>query len=409
MPQNKYEFISQLLETKNLTVQQKEKILILAKEEIRKDDFKNEELERRIQNLESILKKENSGSSEEAETNRSKNKKVIPKYIDPKCGYEFLFDYNQNHILKSTCHEIDSNELENINNYCNSQSYNFQLHLNKICEAYSELCKSFASGILKSKINYYLTGKGSIGQTSKKSPFTLLNWSSSHLQEWSKLNPGIPPNIDQGLANSLEKMGYESKDAFVTRNKDSIHNFSDFVIYFKGLFHIRKDNSLKNLILSENKIRGWNDKIEFQIEKSEFPENTEFFTDVESLIDAYNIILELIISHKINPKGKELVKLQLIEYESNIKLYILHVGGIYAKPSSKFDRLGTKYESIINSINGICNFHLIADFENENSHEIELWNKEGLWTDFFPEPKPLATKVGGVNHVFEIIKYQRIK
>ena len=50
----------------------------------------------------------------------------LPKYIDPYHLYKFLFEYNQNPILRSTCHDVDSEELKKINEYCNSESYDFK-------------------------------------------------------------------------------------------------------------------------------------------------------------------------------------------------------------------------------------------------------------------------------------------
>jgi hypothetical protein len=104
----------------------------------------------------------------------------------------------------------------------------------------------------------------------------------------------------------------------------SVRTFSDLVIYFKRLFHIRKDNSLKNLILTENETRGWNSRIKFEIEDSDFPNNIEFFTDVDRLIQAYNIIIELTIEHKKMPDEKDHVKLSLSEKDNRIEFSILH-------------------------------------------------------------------------------------
>ena len=55
-------------------------------------------------------------------------RKFPPTYINPANIAEFLRDYNQNEILKTTCHEIDSNELKNIKNFCETESYDFVKH-----------------------------------------------------------------------------------------------------------------------------------------------------------------------------------------------------------------------------------------------------------------------------------------
>lgn len=414
MSKNKYDFIADLLENKKLTTAQRELFLLLTKEEIRKDALIGEDIEERIRKLEKIVNGDGIESfNKEQENNilnESKQTNIeLDKYFEPSSLYKYLFDYNQNQILKSTCHEIDSNELENILNYCGTEKYDFEKHLEKILEAFQEHDKKFAPGIVKAVIRGYLTGKTFDGrQIEGWSPHTFsFNWSSLELKNWCRQNQGVPPNIDEGLMEQIEKTGYELRTPLVLKNGNSIRTFSDLVICFKRLFHIRNDNSLKSLILRENEARGWNNRIKFQIDDTDFPNNIEFFTDVDKLIKAYNIIIELTLEQKRNTSEKVYIKLSLTEKDNTIEFSILHKKSVYGKTikNTTEDRLGTKYFGLVKyQINGLCNFYVQADFENKESYRIGIWNKPNLWVTEKPKPIKLPNEIGGVEHIFEIVK-----
>lgn len=413
MVKNKYDFIADLLDNKKLTSTQRERVLFLTKEEIKNDGLIGEDLEERIRKLEETVWGESLENSKKQQNLNLENELMrtgikLDKYFEPSSLYKYLFDYNQNQILKSTCHEIDSNELENILNYCGTEKYNFEKHFEKIFEAFQEHDKKFAPGRVKSIFWGYLTGKNYKGRPIDGChKFSTLNWSSAELKNWCQQNQGVPPNIDEGLMEQIEKTGYELDTPFLLNDGNSVRTFSDLVIYFKRLFHIRKDNSLKNLILIENETRGWNNRIKFEIEDPDFPNNIEFFTDVDKLIQAYNIIIELTIEHKKKLDEKDHIKLSLTEKDNAIEFSILHKESVYGKTlkNTTEDRLGNKYSGLIKSqINGLCNFYVQADFENKESYRIGIWNKPNLWVTEKPKPIKLPGEIGGVEHIFEIVK-----
>ena len=100
---------------------------------------------------------------EDKEADLSIKYEWIPSYIDPIGIYKYLFDYNNNLILKSTCHKIDSNELKIINEHCSTDAYDFNKHLSKIIEAFEVHDKKYAPAFIKSFIRLYLTGKDFYG------------------------------------------------------------------------------------------------------------------------------------------------------------------------------------------------------------------------------------------------------
>ena len=120
-------------------------------------------------------------SNEETNISDNQVKKILAKimkgkmikkhslsYYYPSSLYKYLFDYNQDPVLRSTCHEIDSNELAIINDYCGTETYQFEKHLEAILEAFEKHeKKNFAPTRVKALIRGYLTGKDFNGELFK--------------------------------------------------------------------------------------------------------------------------------------------------------------------------------------------------------------------------------------------------
>jgi hypothetical protein len=404
IPKNKYDFIQELLENKKLSPAQKERIFLLIKEEIKKEGLIGRVLAKgladRLAIIEELLN---------VKVNTKENNQDLPIYFDSLHLYKYLVDYNQNPILKSTCHEIDSNELENILEYCETAEYNFEKHLEKILDAFREHDKKHAPYQVKALIRGYLTGKDfkgipKKGWTTDKIPH---NWSSPELLQWSLNNQGVPPNVDKGLMKILKKKGYQLSKPFITENGSGISNFSNLVLYFKCLFHVRSDNSLKKIIRNYNKARGWEEQLDFGISDSTFPNNIEIFTDVDKFLQAYKGIIELVIEQSNGQRVKPAVRLSLKAKGDSVEFSILHVGSVYGKTiEDTTRRLGNKYRGLIkNQINGLCKFYLQADFEAGGSYRVCIWDQPDLWKKIKPIPAITLDKpIGGVEHIFEIIK-----
>lgn len=419
---NKYKFIQDVFRNKNLSLQQRDRFLMLINNEVSKDIDMIKSLDRRVSNLEKLnentilTKLDPSELTLINEENNSKsvlNNSDLKQYISPESTARFLLNYNQNPILKSTCHEIDSNILNNIIDYCGGNEYLFEKHLQAILTEYNELEKQFAPPFIKAIIKGYLTGKdytGSILKRGWSSENIQINWSSLELLAWSRNNPNIPPNLDEGLMDSLENVGFELNEIIKLKKANSnIYNFSQLSIFFKKLFHIRSDNSLLDLVLNINSSKRFENRIKFIIDENKFLKNVEFFTDVDKLLQGYENILELIID--VSSKSQleiPIVELFLVETKEKLYFSILHHNSVYGKTIIGYKkRLGASYKNIINNqLNGICDFILEADFEDGHSYRLNIWNKKGLWTDIDPEEEELDDKVGGVKHILEI-PYQK--
>ena len=388
MAKDKYDFIQELLENKKLKPAQQERILMLTKEEIKKDGVFGKELEERVKKLEMRIEenKNQEFKTKEKTTPILKKESVLPKYVASKNLWKFLHDYNQDQILKTTCHEIDSNELKNILRFCGTNENNFQQHQQKVQEHYRnhffDNKKYFVDHKIKNLILYYLTGKtyggASNGWTDEKIKF---NWNSEELKIWSDKNPNLVPHPNDGFAknqnNNYGLMLENSIKVHLVKDNQSLRYFSQIVLYFKSLFHIRFENSIFNIIENCNKSNHWADKVEFIVSEDTFPKNLEFFTNVEKLIQAYKILMNLIIEvGKENNQVQPIVELKLLETENGIDFSIHHINSIFKKSvNNTIDRKGTTFTNLIlNQLNGMCEFYLKADFGNKQFAEINIWD-----------------------------------
>lgn len=435
MEKNKYDFISELLEQKKLDPSQKERFLKLVSQELKNEFTTKEEIEYRLIAIEeklgiekqdlvgtfndvdlipkSLLVSDFSGIDlikvqeiEKEIKNEIPNGNTI--YLYPASLYKFLFEYNQNQILKSTCHEIDANALEVILEYCDMESYDFQKHFKKILDAYEVHEKNFAPPSIKALIRGYLTGKDFKGNELKQgwsSDKIKINWSYDILPSWTFENHNLPPNsITKEFIKNKTKGFDLLENGFTSQiNGKRVQTFRELVLHFKSLFHIRAgEESLHKIIVSINERENWNETIDFVINEEYFPMNIELFTNVDKLIQAYKKFIELVIEQ--HPKdSKPVVKLAFYENDSNVYFTIHHLNNTYNKTiQNVIDRMnGQTYTNLIKyQINGMCNLYLKADFGREGIAGINLWNgkersviKDGL-DDF----------IGGVEHILEFCK-----
>jgi hypothetical protein len=373
MAKDKYDFISELLNNKKISPSQKERVFVLSSQEIQKDKQNGVGLEARIKKLEDLflIEMEKSKKPIIGSTNSE-----LDKYIDPSHLSNFLQAFNKNPILKTTCHEIDEEELANILKITGDKIYNYSNHYQAILNEYNILESGyFVNGNLKALIRGYLTGLNYYGKTIKgwSSNEIKINWNSEELIEWANSNPGVPPNLDKILKKKLNNLGFRFNEI----NRLGINSFLNLVLYFKRLFHIREDNSLKSIIQEINFEKEFNNKIEFEINDTSLRPNIEFFTDVDKLKQVYNsiilLILEVVEAKKSN---KPKIRLSLIEYEKSIVFSIHHQNTVFSKTAQNLvNRIGQKHINLINNqINGLCDLYIKGDFGNGEYAEINLWD-----------------------------------
>lgn len=303
--------------------------------------------------------------------NRQLDNILVNNYMSPKDLKDFLIDYNQNDVLKYTCHLLDGDALIKINSLTKTEEYDYKKHLKIINKEFFNLVSKYKEKINKNihgLIGEYLNNYSKNGWSSDKIKIT---WSSLELLEWAKLNPGKCPNPDP----TLNSIPFNFQPFKINNQQTRLQNFNDIVLHFKSLFHIRRDNSLKAAIELVNN----NYFLEIdEIDCSGIRENIEFFTDIDKVKQAYKKIIEMCneFHNKINPTVKPVFSISLKEDNDTIIFSIHHKNSIFGKTSKNtISRQGEKTSRLIeNLINGVCDLFLKADFGNEDYAEINLWN-----------------------------------
>lgn len=391
---NKFKFIQAFLENEKLNLSQKERFFKLVSKELESSSNINiTDLKQDIDDIKKKLGIKNSTKEEEMKTTtgveilyealrnkKNLNETNLPKYIDPfsiKGISKFLQAYNENPILKSTCHELDSeSSLNFILEYCQIKEYDFNIHLQKIKSEFEKLTKEYnINKKIYSLIRGYIYG-GVKWSTDK----LLMSWSDIDLLYWSKENTKNIPNPGLNFIERFEKEGYSLNAPFIsTLTGKNITTFSDFVLLFKAMFHINSNNSLKNHLLRTNKKMKFYDWADVEINTNRFADNIHLYTDVDKLIQTYVKLIELIksIVDEYDIKERPKIKLSFYENKDNIVFSIHHLNTLYKKSlqSTLNHPFGNSLSPIIDKqINGLCNMDLQADFDNKDFAIINLWN-----------------------------------
>jgi hypothetical protein len=404
---NKITFITELLNSKKIEASQKERLFMLTANELKKSNETDEKILAEIDAIKKQLANFDERKEVNLENEKQFNEDIIDSiesnmpnrinkiylaeiskvsfsnenrqldnlldnnYMSPKDLKDFLIEYNQNDILKYTCHLIDGDALIKINSLTITEEYDFKKHLKIINKEFFNLVSKYKEKINKNihgLIGEYLNNYSKNGWSSDKIKIT---WSSLELIEWAKLNPGKCPNPDP----TLNSVPFNFKPFKINNQQTRVQNFNDIVLHFKSLFHIRRDNSLKSAIelVNNNYFLEIDD-----IDCSGIRENIEFFTDIDKVKQAYKKIIEMCneFQNKINPAVRPFFSLSLKEDNDTIVFSIHHKNSIFGKTSiNTITRQGEKTSKLIeNLINGVCDLHLKADFGHEDYAEINLWN-----------------------------------
>ncbi len=363
MAKTKYDFIKELFEDKKVNQNQRERILELASREISLES----NLEERVQKIEDILFIDNPPDNTLPDLPPPQN---IIKYIDPINLYNALHAYNQNPILKTTCHPISSANIDIIVHQSGSREYDFKKHLELIKLNFIDLAgnEKFTTKMYM-LIKNYLTGEGTWSSQNIKA-----SWGNKDIEEWANRNPNIAPNPEDSLIEATENEGYKLEKEFISKlTNKPIRNFNELVLYFKSLWHIKDDNPLQRILEIRNsdyKYEEW-----ANIQFIDFSQTLNLFTDVDKLVQAYSKIIEL-IKENSNRNHQEIV----ISYyeEGSKKILSIHQLNTSWKKSisDTIERpFGNSMLPLIeNQINGLCDLHIRAKFENNQNYELNLWD-----------------------------------
>ncbi len=323
------------------------------------------------------------------------------KYIPPFYLSDFLYAYNQDPVLKYTCHNIDSLDvIEDICHQCASESYDLNLHQQLILRHYNELINNYKWIDFKVKawIYAYITGKNI--KTGKKEKWAMLfedNWGSKYMRSWASSKPGLVPNPGLNIKMKYDYDGCPlSKKYLSPLTEKRVLGFDGLVLCFKSLFHIKRDNSLEDIIsIVEGDLKKDYPNVVFK--RYMFHNEMELFTNVLNVKKAYEKIIKMCID---SGGGKEIVT-SFYSNQNGDKCFVINdTNSIYGKSiEDTLDRVGDLTTDVIkHQINGMCNLFLTADFPDGKSYTVNLWDgkkrKQTLLTE----------KVGGVKYILEFKK-----
>jgi hypothetical protein len=370
---NKYEFISEVLNKQRFDLNQKERLLKLIIEELKNDGINQIEFEERLKEVEHTLRAQTIEMSEVPTEIKNVSNDNLPTYLDSSQLPQFLKAYNQDAILKYSCHEFDEDGLLRVTNICKTEGFNLFAYQQELESSFKRLAFDFdIPEKIYALINAYLNGGKEWSSDKIK-----INWKSPELLEWAKQNSKMVPNPGSDLVAQTQNLGLEFGKGFFRSKifQCRVNSFSELVIYFKNLFHIRADNSLRKLLTGFNGLEGFMQQVNFNT--TDLRENIEFFTDVDKLLQAYKRILKIMIN--IADKyslGRPEVKLSLKESDDAIILCIHHTNSVYKKTiKNAIERTGEAHGLLIDrQINGLCDLYIVADFDNGEYAKINLWN-----------------------------------
>ena len=325
----------------------------------------------------------------------------------------FLREFNQDEVLKYTCHEIDTDEtIREICDLCESEEYSVKKHSELIKNAFDELNKKmirdkiFKDPKMFALISVYLTGETKGGQNQWSSLGIDTNWTSKDLLSWSENNPGIIPSPGRNIARKQRNVGFELPKAIqsnLTGNR--ILNFKELVLYFKSLFHIRRDNSLREILSYVNKEERYYEKnISIFFSEQKFGNNIELFTDVDKVVQTYKHILDIC---KKSHKDEERIIIELSFYvEDNHIYFCIHdTNSVYGKNlMAAATRIGELQKPLIyDKINGLCDLFIEADFDNKEYARIALWHEKSCPLN--QKPNLVVEKIESCKGVKYILRF----
>lgn len=312
------------------------------------------------------------------------------KYTSPKNMQMFLREFNQDDVLKYTCHQIDTDEvIDNICKECCVEKYDFAKHSELIRNHFELLTQKFKleeihlDSKMYALISTYLTGASGKKDKREKKDWSSnginINWSSSQILEWAKEHPHIVPAPGKNIAKKQKSNGYTLPSAFKSNITGTrIKSFTDLVIFFKSQFHIRKDNSLRTIL--EKVSSKWKpEDVQISFVENGFNDSVELFTDVDKLIQTYQRIVEICIENR--SEGNEPIQIQLSFYDDaetkSTFFCIHHLNTVYKKTSkNSTERIGTAHSNLISKqINGLSDLYIEARFGDGISGKLNLWDE----------------------------------
>lgn len=346
MAKDKYDFIEELLENKKLSQSQREKVLFLLKEEIKKDVSFGKKLEERIEKLESTI----------IPDKKQPNKMIIihnPHFIS-----KYLKRFKENTALKWTTHVWDEKKYETINAFIEELNedkdyqkiFNYNINLSNLLKYFIYNPKQVIDQNGMPEYGWPNLNDIKIGWQFPNN--LLINWCKEFYDkpEGEKKYPFqfVLPKEFQPQRPVKGKM---------------ITTFENVVDVFKTEIQFRDNYLYKEIRRRKSKMA------DFEFVGIEKFEKLDFYTYTSGFLSAVDVVLEEI-------KKNETEKKIFFSYELiNDELYI-DITQLNSFPSRKINTndlsqfLGGGLSSIAASVFSLCDFSIISVFTDQNNNKI---------------------------------------
>lgn len=350
MKKDKYDFILDLIENKKLNSSQKERVLRLSAEEMKKDgvtfderlrkieegDKKETELRKRIEEIEKKLKEEIKNSDENDRVERKQVKKHNPKETYELLSYFSSIDGG----MKNLTHSFNYGYItyEDLMKQCRGE---FEQGFKKYPNVPEALLKRIEEFAFSENPNWYIMrGKEKIDKK--------VGWSEPAFVKWYK-----------------EKQTHPANDAYYN---------SEMIVPFKETIQVRSD--LGNLIklIDELSNRVFKNSINLTIKES--VHTAQFYTDVDRLgLAIYHIFMAI-------KQASEKNFCDEVEIDFKIKdgikvLEIIHLDSKPTKNVNDFDFIGGDLGNVQKYLWGLCNYDVLAKFQAGEFQKVILSDKYG--------------------------------
>lgn len=372
MAKNKYDFIQELLSNKKLTLSQKERVLQLSAEEIKKDNETESSLESRIKQLESY--------------NNNSNLKKSIKNHSPKEMINFLFKFSNDENFKWFTHPADDN----------SKKIDYRSKLDKVS---NELRLIENSNLNLNTINYvrdFMIAKKNLREDLKICyPSFKTTYTYTH--------PEIIDRIYNGENPFDIKIGSDLFSNIITKFKHSIEFRSDDVdSHFKKLF--------QDFIIDESVP---NEKFSAEFGKGGFAIT---YIDVNNFFEGIGMIIKWIKKYF---RTDDSIEFGLIDSTDNdyVDLEIFHKNGFFRLESKdkKMQGLSGDFETLRKRWFSIVDLRILADspdFQKTGSYIIDSLDCNTTMEVSKGSPAILSKnnitnskeKIGGIKYIIRMYK-----
>ncbi|GEM_PF-3543797 len=350
---NKYDFIKGLINNKDLTPSQRDRILRLSVKEFGEDAEIIEDLKRRLAAIEYvIINKEITKDSGITDTILNVN--IYPTIHYPQKTVKLLKYFTANDkSLKYTTHSWDKGKFSSFKNFLAS----IQNEWKSISEDLKKQNNRLHAKIFNFLFNKKLGEKDGLYYKSWGEKKLKFGWSSNELKEFMNsgenrdpFNCPIPDRIKQ-----LEK-------------GINLFYFKDYIDIFKNEIEIREENNvLKKLI---NKIKTEELSFDFKV-TTENIEGKSFYTDVSYFKESLKLIFR---SFKNRTEFPEIIIMAKSDFSLNfLQLNITQKDSICQRSIEDpkiASPTGGEFGDLIKNLNGLADFSISAKFIDNKCYRI---------------------------------------